>query len=77
LEEYGVNLLLQGGDHGKELFLAGWWWWLAGRALEMLLLVVVVVRTWCLMVVVMVMEKGMMTCIWTILGPGLSTRGYV
>jgi len=50
---------------------------LAGRVLEMLLLVVVVVRTWCLMVVVMVMVKGMMTRIRTILGPGLSTRGYV
>jgi len=30
LEEHGVNLLLQGGDHGEELFFTGWWWWLAG-----------------------------------------------
>jgi len=45
---------------------------------EMLpLVVVVVVGTWCLMVVVMVMGKGMMTRIQTILDLGFSTQGYV
>jgi len=47
-----------------------------GQAPEMLPLVVVV-GTWHLMVVVMVMRKGMMTHIQTVLGPGLSTRGYI
>jgi len=51
-----------------------------GQAPEMLplvVVVVVVVRTWRLMVVVMVMGKGMMTRIQTILDPGFSTRGYI
>ena len=52
-----------------------------GQVPEMLSLVVVVVvvvvGTWRLMVVVIVMGKGMMTRIRTILDPGFSTRGYV
>jgi len=45
--------------------------------LPLVVVVVVVVRTWHLMVVVMVIGKGMITCIQTILDPGFSTRGYV
>jgi len=26
VEEHGIYLLLQGGDHGEELFLSGGWW---------------------------------------------------
>ena len=73
MEEHSVYLLLQGGDHSEELFLAGWWWLTEGRRWRCFPfdVVVVVVKTWCVVVVmVMVMRTRILTRYRIVLDPG-------